>query len=488
MAISSADSNNNTEPETSTPYLYDAFISYRHNHRQNAIARGLQRALHGFAKPWYQLRAVRLYRDETNLSIEPQLWDAIRAALDNSRFFLLLASPEAARSHWVQKEITHWLNTKGAATLLVVLTQGEIVFDAVAQGFDPVRSTALPPAALSGIQQPPFWVDLSWVTDLERDLRLEHPPFRDVVASIAAKLRNLPKDVISGEDLRLRKRALRLAIGASAGLVLLATASLVGGAAAIRQAEEARREQIRAADWAERRLFTVSLLLMREVEGDRTFSTVKNDPFLGLDFGIYLGWNQYSGRLQQLLAAMRASDQKLFDSVFADGDPGLAQELLRIPAARARATNARFDFQTETWQRRFRRAGSLLTFQRVQIDLALNDFRKNSRLVEERMSRLNTERNVAFMLDVINHQGPKAALEFYRKADAASEQAIVNSVRDLSVKQARRRFPQLATAMKERRNLFLTTPFLVDKSVTGKDESRPTWAGDIINWAKRQFQ
>src|SRR5262245_38745848 len=84
--------------------LYDGFISYRHNDQQIAIAYALQRALHGFAKPWYWVRAVRPYRDETNLSARPDLWKAIEAALDASRFLLLMASPEAASSHWVERE------------------------------------------------------------------------------------------------------------------------------------------------------------------------------------------------------------------------------------------------------------------------------------------------------------------------------------------------------------------------------------------------
>jgi MTH538 TIR-like domain (DUF1863) len=47
-------------------------------------------------------------------------------ALDGSRYFILLASPSAAQSKWVTQEIQHWLATKGSASLLIVLTEGEI--------------------------------------------------------------------------------------------------------------------------------------------------------------------------------------------------------------------------------------------------------------------------------------------------------------------------------------------------------------------------
>src|SRR5438034_4271304 len=184
--------------------VYDGFISYRHSDRQSAIARALQHALHRFAKPWYRLRAVRLYRDETNLSARPDLWGGIQAALDRSRYLLLMASTEAARSRWVEKEVTYWLDTNGPATLLIVVTDGVIDWDNERGRFHS-DTTVLPPAALSCFPSEPLRVDLRWVTDAPRDLQIENAQFRDVVASLAATLRGTDKDTITGEDLRHRR-------------------------------------------------------------------------------------------------------------------------------------------------------------------------------------------------------------------------------------------------------------------------------------------
>jgi hypothetical protein len=52
--------------------------------------------LHRFAKPWYKLRALHVFRDQTNLAVNPALWTSIREALDQSLFFILFASPESA--------------------------------------------------------------------------------------------------------------------------------------------------------------------------------------------------------------------------------------------------------------------------------------------------------------------------------------------------------------------------------------------------------
>jgi len=65
---------------------YKAFIFYSHA-AAGKVAPPLQSALHQFAKPWYKLRALHTFRDETNLSVNPHLWSNIVDALDDSEFF-----------------------------------------------------------------------------------------------------------------------------------------------------------------------------------------------------------------------------------------------------------------------------------------------------------------------------------------------------------------------------------------------------------------
>jgi MTH538 TIR-like domain (DUF1863) len=81
--------------------LYHAFVSYSHA-ADGKLAPAIQHALHTIAKPWYKLRALRVFRDKTTLSATPGLWPAIEAALSESEWFLYLASPQAAQSQWVQ--------------------------------------------------------------------------------------------------------------------------------------------------------------------------------------------------------------------------------------------------------------------------------------------------------------------------------------------------------------------------------------------------
>ena len=78
-------------------HRYDGFISYSHA-VDGRLAPALQRGLQRFAKPWYRARALRIFRDETSLAATPELWATIEEALDSSKNFILLASPEAQRT------------------------------------------------------------------------------------------------------------------------------------------------------------------------------------------------------------------------------------------------------------------------------------------------------------------------------------------------------------------------------------------------------
>lgn len=71
-------------------FKYKAFISYSHA-ADKELAPKLQSELQKFAKPFYQPRAIRIFRDETNLEANPKLWTSIEDALNNSEYFVLMA-------------------------------------------------------------------------------------------------------------------------------------------------------------------------------------------------------------------------------------------------------------------------------------------------------------------------------------------------------------------------------------------------------------
>jgi len=122
---------------------YDAFISYSHAADSN-LAASLQSGLHRLAKPLYSLRALWIFRDKTSWAANPALWPAIQSALAQSRDFLLMASPEAARSKWIEREAVWWLTNPSVNNALLVLRNGELLWNDASGDFDWERSTALP--------------------------------------------------------------------------------------------------------------------------------------------------------------------------------------------------------------------------------------------------------------------------------------------------------------------------------------------------------
>ena len=189
---------------------YNAFISYSHT-GDNTLAGALQAALHRFARPWYKLRALHIFRDQTNLAVNPALWSSIRGALDQSEFFILLASPEAAASPWVAREAEYWVGRNGPLHILLILTGGTLKWDLSARSFTSEHTNALPPCLLRSFPEEPLYLDLRWAREGTSRLRLREPRFHEAVLQLASTLHNRPKDELDGADIRIQRRTRLLA-------------------------------------------------------------------------------------------------------------------------------------------------------------------------------------------------------------------------------------------------------------------------------------
>ncbi len=222
---------------------YNGFISYSHA-ADGRLAPAVQRGLQRFAKPWYRRRALRIFRDDTGLSVAPHLWGAISDAMDDAEWFILLTSPEAAQSRWVNREIDHWKETKSVERILPVVTSGEWVWDEATGDFDWDRSTAVPDALRGVFDDEPRHLDLEWAHD-ETQLDRRHSGFREAIAQLAAPLHGVSKDDLESEDIRRHRNAVRLAWGTGITILVLLVAAIVAGLVAVsnaNRAEDRRRE------------------------------------------------------------------------------------------------------------------------------------------------------------------------------------------------------------------------------------------------------
>jgi tetratricopeptide (TPR) repeat protein len=200
--------------------IYDGFISYSHS-KDKPIATALQSAVQGLGKPWYRRRAIRIFRDDTSLTATPHLWPDIESALKSSHYFILLASPEAAASPWINKEVTLWLQCKGVETLLIGLTAGDLSWDDTAGDFIWCDTTPLPPVLKRQFSDDPRWIDLR---EYRSGASLRDRRFVEACAEFAAAIRGFPKEDLLSEEVRQQRRALMLAWSAVCSLLLLAGA------------------------------------------------------------------------------------------------------------------------------------------------------------------------------------------------------------------------------------------------------------------------
>jgi WD40 repeat protein len=224
---------NNAPGRLSGVPVYDGFISYSHA-ADGLLAPGLQAGLQRFAKPWWKRRAVRIFRDESSLSANPHLWSSITDALESSGWFVLLLSPDAARSEWVNQEIAYWKTHRDPGRILPVVTDGEFEWAA-----GDVKGDAVPEELRGVFAEEPRWVDLRWARD-EDQLDLKDPRFADAVADVASAVRGIPKDDLASEEVRQHRRVTRTAWSVGALVVVLGLAAGVAAVQATRNADEAQ--------------------------------------------------------------------------------------------------------------------------------------------------------------------------------------------------------------------------------------------------------
>jgi WD40 repeat protein len=214
---------------------YDAFISY--SRREDGwLAPALQGGLERFAKPWYRVRGLRVFRDKASLAASPELWGSIEAALRDSHWFILLASPEAARSPWVDREVAWWLANKSADRILVVATAGRLRWDK--QAGDWAEGAPVPPSLRGAFRTEPLWADLTDVHVGRRGVRM---PDEDL-ATVAAPLRGVDRDTLIGEHLRQHRRTMRVVRSVIATLTALLVFAVVATVIAVGQRDDARTE------------------------------------------------------------------------------------------------------------------------------------------------------------------------------------------------------------------------------------------------------
>jgi len=113
---------------------YWAFVSYCSS--DQATARWLQRSVETYVVPRRLVgrptpagpapkRLRPVFRDRTDMAAHADLSERIGWALDRSAYLIVLCSPEAARSIWIEREIEHFRNTHDRSRILALIVSGD---------------------------------------------------------------------------------------------------------------------------------------------------------------------------------------------------------------------------------------------------------------------------------------------------------------------------------------------------------------------------
>ena len=279
---------------------YHAFISYSHA-ADDARAAALQRALQAIGKPWWRRSTIKVFRDKTSLAASPGLWPEIERNLERCRCFVLMASETAAASPWVRKEVAWWLQHRSAQSLLIVVTAGELAWDAQAGDFNRAQSTAIPPELFGAFSDEPLYVDLRWAHTREQT-SLRHVRFRDAALTLAAVLHGRPKDELDSDEIRQHRRLL---VAMGAGLVVVGAFAVLAGIGFHDARGQAERAQT---NWRESQSRRLATLALEQLDGD-------HDLGLAMQYAV-LAWRlsrteQAAGAMQRIVQSTGAVAQVL---------------------------------------------------------------------------------------------------------------------------------------------------------------------------------
>lgn len=223
---------------------FAAFISYRHVEPDRRWAQWLHGALETYTIPRALRvssevkRVGRVFRDEEELAASPHLSRDIELALERSDWLVVVCSPRARGSAWVDAEIAHFHKLGRADRILSLLIEGEPV-----DAFPPSLLAARPEAGGTEPVRPeePLAADIRTLQGASPRRRRRDAKLR-LIAPILGR---------SFDELRRRDQDRQIRFAAAVAAISLVLLAAMSGLVIL--AEINRREAVRQAALAEER-------------------------------------------------------------------------------------------------------------------------------------------------------------------------------------------------------------------------------------------
>jgi len=223
---------------------YAAFITY--SHADATIASWLQKSLetyripHNLERIREDLRARRrlgaIFRDRDELSAGSDLGEEIRNALSASEFLIVVCSPAATQSRWVNLEIEEFARTHSPDKILCVIAAGEPLASLTAGQSD---QECFPPALGYGTTTESTF---RRAEPIAADLRPERDGRKLALLKLIAGLLSIPLDSLVQRDAQRRHRRLvGLSAASFAGTLVMLALTII--AVDARNGEQLRRAE-----------------------------------------------------------------------------------------------------------------------------------------------------------------------------------------------------------------------------------------------------
>ncbi|NOR40297.1 MAG: TIR domain-containing protein, partial [Gammaproteobacteria bacterium] len=211
---------------------YKAFISY--SHQDEAWASGLHKALESYTVPRRLVggqgahgvipkKLSPVFRDRDDLSSAVDLSEKVQDALQDSESLIVVCSPAAANSRWVNEEIRLFRSLGRGDRIFCVIVDGD------PKAVDPDEA-CFPPALLepdSGVSHEPLAADARKWEDGKSLAKLK----------LVSAILGIRLDKLRQREQQRKRRLRGLAVLSSIAIVALVLTTLVS-----RMAENARRE------------------------------------------------------------------------------------------------------------------------------------------------------------------------------------------------------------------------------------------------------
>lgn len=205
---------------------YCAFISY--SHKDEAVVDKLFRRLDGYKIPKELLdketefgpvpsKLYPIFRDREELDSRGELSTRIQSALATSDHLIIVCTPNAAASKWVNEEINYFAQLGRADRIHAVLAEGE-------------PNSAFPPALTAAIGEP-----------IAADLRASGDGWSNGPLKLIAGVLGISFGELQDRERIRAKKQLRRYQGIAAAMAVLALVAVVGGVMAWRYAKESEQ-------------------------------------------------------------------------------------------------------------------------------------------------------------------------------------------------------------------------------------------------------